>query len=377
MPTPPRRRPATPPTRRPRVAGLRKPASPAERPDSTPDTVNTPDTPVEAAAAPGTRLSETGPADTRLDDTDYAVPADSHPDSDSADPADADTPADLDERTVSVPVIGADPEPDAEDPHTTRGEPDDRAVSAADADGDADGDAGDSPEDEPADDSPARPVGKRPSGRRRSTGATRPDDLVRAERGTGLTKVETAPERRAAGLNLAIVLAVIALAVGGLAVFLKGQVDALTSEADSDNTSIIDSAGTSEVKGKLTVALERALSYNYTDLAVTEAAVRESLSGKAVCEYEQLFGQLRELAPAQKLVLSTKVRQMGVVSLRGDAAEVLVFVDQSTTRTDQNQTTASGAQFAVRAQREAGVWKVTEFDMLAQPLPGGQTPAGC
>ncbi|MFC7617949.1 hypothetical protein ACFQV2_35650 [Actinokineospora soli] len=163
----------------------------------------------------------------------------------------------------------------------------------------------------------------------------------------------------------------------GAGVVLQGEADRLTSGADRSNTAFTDPAATAEVKSKIVSALERALSYDYRDLDKTAVAVREVLAGRAVCEYDALFGQLKEVAPAQKLVHTTIVRELGVRSLTGDRAEVLVFIDQTSTRVEKKQTTASGAQLGVTAERVDGQWKITAFDTFSQPLPNGQPLPQC
>lgn len=182
----------------------------------------------------------------------------------------------------------------------------------------------------------------------------------------------------------AIWLAVRAHDVSADAVRLRADADrqlasarALTSSADGENRAISDPAGTAEVKDQLRSVIENTLSYDYRNLDRTAAAVRDNFTGKATCEYDQLFGEVKRLAPEQKIVLTTTVREIGVLRLDGDQATVLVFVDQSTTRADQNQTTSSGAQFTLAARRQGSSWKISGFDVLGQPLPDGKQVTGC
>ncbi|MCG8916191.1 hypothetical protein L6E12_10365, partial [Actinokineospora sp. PR83] len=227
--------------------------------------------------------------------------------------------------------------------------------------------------------------GRRPAGKRKATGALvgdRREDT--RERPAAAARKPRKPSRNAArsGMNAAIVLAVVALVLAGLALWFKGKSDSLTAGADADNSAVTDVRATEELKNKLKSAIERTLSYDFANLDATAKAVQETLTDRAVCDYNALYGKIRELAPQEKLVLSTKVRDIGVVSLRGSEAEALVFVDQTTTRAAaaagaEGQTVASGAQFAVRARADGDVWKITAFDMLNQPLPGGQSTANC
>ncbi|GAA3019390.1 hypothetical protein [Actinokineospora globicatena] len=380
MPTPPRRRtPAAGPTRRPRVAGLRKPTAPAPTDDTqvTPEATLTgpgsvtPPVNQDPADLPDERGSES--ADQPDDHADQRSAATPRPGSD-----DRTSPADLPDDHADQGDSPADlPEAHTEPPGAVLGQPLDvagpaRAVPAPIDPDPADhqspvrttgvlgADDQDDPEDI-ADDPVSRPTGKR--------------------RATGTPLVPEAPAPVAAratrSMDRVVVLLVFAVLFGGLALFFKGQHDSVTSQVDSGNTALVDAAATSEVTGRLTVAVERTLSYSYTDLDANAKAVKETLAGTATCEYDKLFGQVRKLAPEQKLVLTTKVRKIGVTRLDGDRADLLVFVDQSTTRADQAQTTASGAVFGVRAERLDGGWKITDFDMLDQALPGGQSTEGC
>ncbi|WP_157440515.1 hypothetical protein [Actinokineospora inagensis] len=216
----------------------------------------------------------------------------------------------------------------------------------------------------------------KPTGKRRETGAP-----VEPPRQVTTTTEQRTPGRIArwfapsvwTGVQAGVVI-VLFVAAG---FWFKGEADALTSGVDGDNTALVDSAATSEVQGKLTVAVERTLSYSYTDLDASAKAVKETLAGTAVCQYDKLFAQLRTLAPEQKLVVTSKVRDMGIQRLEGAKADVLVFVDQSTTRADQDQTTASGALFGIRAEKLDGTWKITDFDLLDQPAAVAQAPGGC
>lgn len=72
-------------------------------------------------------------------------------------------------------------------------------------------------------------------------------------------------------------------------------------------------------------------------------------------------------------MLSSEVREIGVTRLERDRATLLVFVDQSTTRADQGQPMVSGR--GSPCGWRAG--KITDFDFLNQPLPGGGTEPRC
>lgn len=222
----------------------------------------------------------------------------------------------------------------------------------------------------------------RPAGKRRSAGIARPDDLAAAEtvteaRPSRHAKAETRPARSRAQtqISVAIALTVVAVILGVLAFVFRGNADQ-ASDGDS-NTALTDTATTSQIKGQLTNAIKQTFSYNYTDLGSTEKAVKENLTGKALCEYNLLFGEVKQLAPQQKIVLDTTVRELAVVRIDGDRAEALVYIDQLSTRVDVNKTVAVGGQFAVQAKKVGDHWKITEFDMFGQPLFNGKPAPTC
>lgn len=292
----------------------------------------------------------------------------------------------IDEQVVSEPVLGADTATDDRTGDRFDGDlgdfTEEELEEAAEALG-TDSTEDDAPPPEVAADDTARPAGKR-----RTVGVRQPDDLDSAETAAGAGAwsepvVRDEPGRAPAGtgrgmVTLVVALGVIVLLLAATGVFFLLLTSRLTGEVDGANEALTDSAGTSEVVGKLTTPIEKVFSYNYTDLAATEKAADDALIGKARCEYDQLFAKLREQVPAQKLIVTLKVRTIGVSRLSGDDAELFVFADQSTTRTDQNQTAAGGAQFGVVAQRVDGNWKIADFVMFDQPPLGaepGQTSA--
>ncbi|UVS82188.1 hypothetical protein [Actinokineospora sp. UTMC 2448] len=366
MPTPPRRRPAGPPTRRPKVAGLRKPARP-DVPDES-DAGTKPPAARDERPATGGAHPQARP-DAPVSDTAITAPAPVPP-ADEPEPDIADGPVDERDTDLQDEQAPADPDvADSDEPVTPTVT--DGVITASPAKKSDESHSIDSAED----DLPPRPS---PTGKRRAGGRAAPRDLAVAERSTGgrtRSKAAIDPGKRA--LNGAIALAVVALLLAALGLYFKGQADRLTSGADKANTAFTDAAATAEVKTQIVAGLERALSYDYRDLDRTAAAVKEVLAGRAVCEYDAMFGQLRELAPAQKLVHTTIVRELGVRQLSADRAEALVFIDQTSTRVEEDQTTASGAQLGVTAERVDGAWKITEFDTFNQPLPNGQPLPQC
>lgn len=294
---------------------------------------------------------------------------------------------DEDDETTVLPRITDEDEPEDRleiDPETNEPpavDPDHDVVEELDSDDDLDDD---DDEDEPvAKPRPAMAKGStRPAGKRRSTGRARPTDLEEAESDAGTDRRSRRPRvaertrtRAQSQISVAIILVVVAVILVGLAAFFRGKANDLNS-ADN-NTALTDSGATSQVTSQLTNAIKQTFSYNYTDLGSTEKAVKENLTGKALCEYNLLFGEVKQYAPQQKIILDTTVRELAVVRIDGDRAEALVYIDQLSTRVDVNKTVAVGGQFAVQAHREGNHWKITEFDMFGQPLFNGKPAPTC
>lgn len=167
-----------------------------------------------------------------------------------------------------------------------------------------------------------------------------------------------------ARIRLVVLLGVLTMALGGVAAWSFDQERGLTGAASAENAALADNARTSEVRGQITTAVNTVFSYNYADVAKTEKAAQELLTGKAVQQYNQLFALVRKQAPEQKQVLTTTVTDTAVKTLTGDRARLLVFADQRNTRTDTNETSYSAAVFAVDAVDAGDTWKIAEIDTL-------------
>jgi Mce-associated membrane protein len=163
------------------------------------------------------------------------------------------------------------------------------------------------------------------------------------------------------GARLPWVLAVVALLLAGFGAWFTLESDSIRSSGASQNQALVGTGATAEVNSSITLALNRIFSYSYDKTEVTEQAAANVLRGKALATYNQLFAQVRQMAPRQKLVLSTRVVNSAVQSLNADHAQLLVFLDQSATRTDTNTTSAAASQLSVTAERQNGTWVITDL----------------
>jgi Mce-associated membrane protein len=198
----------------------------------------------------------------------------------------------------------------------------------ADADADADGSAR------------SRADGGRP-GRRGRSGR-----LARALRFTWVRGW-----RRIAGVAAVTVLV---LGSGGLIYAAQD----LKDPAATHNTALTDSATTDQVIGDVSSGLSQIFAYTPDDTAATEQAARTVLAGTAATQYQALFAQIKQNVATQQLTLTTRVVRAGVVSLTGDRAHLLVFLDQTAQRAGSTATTAA-AQLSVTAEQKNGHWRIT------------------
>jgi Mce-associated membrane protein len=163
--------------------------------------------------------------------------------------------------------------------------------------------------------------------------------------------------RRALPLTLAAILFAVGFAGWALWFELRG-------DDPSDNGAVVDSKTTAQVQASVSQALGRVLTYDFQDPATTEAAADAVLAGKARKEYDTLFASLQQRAPGQQLTLTAQVQAIGVKQLHGDKAQLLVFLDQSSQRATDQESSVSAAQLSVTAEKKGSTWKITGLKPL-------------
>ncbi|MFI5564106.1 hypothetical protein ACIA2T_32865 [Amycolatopsis japonica] len=197
-----------------------------------------------------------------------------------------------------------------------------------------------------------------------ATADTETDADVTAE-----TEPETAAEETteaAAGKpsrrpDLSLILLVAAAVLVAAGAWFTLEARSVSAAPSAANTALTDVGATAEVNSAVTVALDKIFSYSYDRTDVTEKAAAAVLRGKALESYNRLFAQVREKAPAQKLVLTTRVSSSAVQELGGGKARLLVFLDQAAVRADNNSSTAAAAQLSITAEREGDNWVITDL----------------
>lgn len=168
-------------------------------------------------------------------------------------------------------------------------------------------------------------------------------------------------------IRLPAVLCVLTVLLGAFATWAFTSAGSLRDDPGRQNTALTDISRTSEVKGQITEAVGAVFSYNYASPAKADTAVKTYLVGKAVQQHKDMLADVRAKAPKEKLVLTTTVTESGVQLLDGDRARLLVFADQSNTRTGKSEeTTYAAAMFAVDAVRRGGTWRISAIDTFTR-----------
>ena len=177
----------------------------------------------------------------------------------------------------------------------------------------------------------------------------------------GAESGETAPGARR-GWRTAAALGAATVILGGFGVWATLHANSLRSNAAAQNTALTDGPATAAVRREISAAVNTIFSYNYANTAATSRAAQGVLTGPAVRQYNTLFTLVTKNAPAQKLVVTTRVTNSGVELLNGNRARVLIFANQQDTRAGTGQTSYAGAMFAVTALRQGGRWKIENID---------------
>jgi Mce-associated membrane protein len=192
-----------------------------------------------------------------------------------------------------------------------------------------------------------RPTGKRLSALRRPALRRRPRP--------GPTRTR----RRVPTVALAVALAVLTCA----AVFFAVANATLRGTPAARNTALVDIGATAQVSQQIDDALRTVYSFDFARLDQNEAAARAVITPAFAAQFEQLFGQIRQLAPQQQAVVTATVASSAVREIDGDRAVLVVFLDQQATRAqsgDQPQQLAAAGRLTVTAERVDGAWKIAD-----------------
>jgi Mce-associated membrane protein len=169
-------------------------------------------------------------------------------------------------------------------------------------------------------------------------------------------------EPRPAWLRLPALLLAAALVLTGAGAWFTLEARSASGNPAAANLALTDVGATADVTSAVTLAMNRIFSYSYDKTDVTEKAAAAVLRGSAKDSYDKLFAQVRQQAPEQKLVLTSRVSAIAVQELQNGHARLLVFLDQSAVRADNNATDSAAAQLSVTAEHTGDGWVVTELE---------------
>jgi Mce-associated membrane protein len=187
--------------------------------------------------------------------------------------------------------------------------------------------------------------------------ATEPADAATAKSAPGPGGRGT---RRAA-----VVLGAVTVILGAFGAWATVAASGARAGYSAQNVALTNGPATAAVKRQITAAVNTIFSYNYASTAATRQAAQGLLTGAAIRQYDTLFALVTKNAPAQKLVVTTRVTNSGVELLNGNRARVLVFANQQDTRAGTGQTSYAGAMFAVTALHQGGRWKIENIDTFS------------
>jgi Mce-associated membrane protein len=164
-----------------------------------------------------------------------------------------------------------------------------------------------------------------------------------------------------------LVLSAATVVIGAFGIWAAVAAHGLRASAADANGAFTNSAATRAVDQQIGAAVNTIFSYSYADPGRTRTAAQSLLTGVAIRQYNQLFALVETEAPKAKLVVTTRVTNIGVELLTGDRARVLVFANQQDTSAGTAKTTYGGAMFAVTAVNQHGKWKIESIDTFTGP----------
>lgn len=169
------------------------------------------------------------------------------------------------------------------------------------------------------------------------------------------------PAKGGARWRQVVTLLVAAAVLAGFAVWAAVHASGLRASRADSNLALSDKTLTRQVTGQVSAAVSTIFSYSYANPAATKQAAQQVLTGSAISQYNKLFTLVEQKAPAEKLVLHTKVTDIGVELLTSGRARLLVFVNQQD-QAGSGQAVYSGAMFAVTAVRHGSHWLISNIN---------------
>lgn len=189
-----------------------------------------------------------------------------------------------------------------------------------------------------------------------AVGGIGPGDRERRDR---LRRIPTpsAPTTRRGTAVLLVVTLLLAVAAAFFAVSWFG----MRYTGAATNTALSDVGTTATVSEQVGEAVTTVYSFDFARLDQAESDARAGITGPFNQQFDQIFGNVRQLAPKQQAVVTATVPKSAVASIEGERATVYLFVNQVIRRVDDTGTPQQGgaaARLRVDAQFVDGRWKI-------------------
>ncbi|MET0190765.1 MAG: hypothetical protein ABW212_17320 [Pseudonocardia sediminis] len=158
----------------------------------------------------------------------------------------------------------------------------------------------------------------------------------------------------------ALLLAVTVL-LSAAAIFFAVSFFGMRFTGAATNTALSDVGATAAVSEQIGEAATKVYSFDFARLDQAEADARAGITGPFDQQFDQIFANVRQLAPQQQAVVTATVPKSAVASITGDTATVYLFVNQVITRVDDTGKKVQGgaaARLRVDAQNVDGRWKI-------------------
>lgn len=165
-------------------------------------------------------------------------------------------------------------------------------------------------------------------------------------------------------MRLPIALAIVAVLLAGFAVFAGLRASSASAQAEN-NSALVDSKATNEVKQQATNALNTMFSFNYKDPSKTKKAAKPLLYGKGPDKYGKILKVLEQNGPKAKFSLNSAVVSMGVQRLEGDHARVVAMLSETYSTGGSKAKSAVGMMRADLRNTKGKDWKVSDLKMLS------------
>lgn len=160
---------------------------------------------------------------------------------------------------------------------------------------------------------------------------------------------------------LPVALVVITVLLAGLGAVMLVRAHADQTGGPMANQALVSAGDTQAVVSQVSTALNQMLSYDMANPKAAQQAARHWLVGDATGQYQTLVTALGKVAAGQQLTMVAKVSTAAVLSMHDGTAQLLVFLDQESTRASDHSSSVAAAQVQITAKQTSGGWRISEI----------------